>query len=149
MMAWGREKYRRKPFSVKLPTCKFCGEIGKHYSWQCPNKPRKALKKEAPKSQARRQRTSREWYESNPPPNPDGTWTCYLQISPLCPKRVDRTTINLEHVKPRAKYQHLKYDPSNIRPACEPCNKLKGPWTLEQLAETYPKIRKMLEDGFY
>ena len=140
-----RERYKRAPFKVKLPTCGYCGEVGKHYSWLCLKKPNKALRQEAPKSKRRRQEVAAIWFQTNPP-DERGFWTCYLQISPLCPRRVNRATINLEHVKPRSKNPELKYDPSNIRPACESCNKLKASWTLEQLAETYPQIRRLIQD---
>jgi 5-methylcytosine-specific restriction endonuclease McrA len=137
--------FNHKPFKIRIPECSHCGSFGKHYSWQCPQKPQAVLRTESPKAKAKRVETSNLWYELNPPDN-RGNWRCYLRISPDCPKYVNRATINLEHVLPRVKYRELKYDVANIRPACRSCNKLKGPWTLEQLAETYPRAEQVIKE---
>lgn len=154
----------QKKFSVKLPVCPYCGAVAKHQGWQCPqnpknrckycgkpghsslmcqSKPRRAMKKESEKTESKRTATSRQWFKENPPDH-KGTWECYLQISPQCPVRITRSTITLEHVKPKNRYKELRYITLVIKPACEFCNKLKGPWTLEELAETYPRVAEML-----
>ena len=72
------------------------------------------------------------WFEQNSP-DKDGFWDCYLQIAESCLKRVDRRTLNLEHVKAKVRHPDLKYDIYNIRPACRPCNKLKGSQDLDEI----------------
>jgi 5-methylcytosine-specific restriction endonuclease McrA len=142
-----------KKFKMKLPTCPFCKAVAKHYGYQCVlnpknlckycgsnmhttlmciNKPRVPLRKESEKAKSKRTATSREWYTLNPP-DKNGTWTCYLQISPRCPRILTRTTITLEHVKSKARHPELKYVVSNLKAACEFCNKLKGSLDLEDL----------------
>jgi 5-methylcytosine-specific restriction endonuclease McrA len=142
-----------KKYKPKLPVCKFCGAICKHYSYaciknpknqckycggtnhtslMCLKKPRKPIRQESVKAQSKRTATSREWYRLNPPDN-NGNWICYLQISPRCPRILTRETITLEHVKSKARHPGLKYDVNNLKPACEFCNKLKGSLDLEDL----------------
>lgn len=76
------------------------------------------------------------WFEQNPP-DKDGYWDCYLQIAESCQRRVDRRTLNLEHAKSKARRPDLRYDITNIRPACRPCNKLKGSENLEDIARKF------------
>lgn len=144
---------RDKKYKVKLPTCSFCGAIGKHYSYTCPDNPKnkcsqcggtghskvscfatpkKAIKKEADSTKAKRQATSRAWFEQNPPDS-NGNWQCYLQISPDCPRILNRSTITLEHVKSKVRYPALKFDVNNLKAACSPCNKMKGSLDLDEL----------------
>lgn len=66
-----------------------------------------------------------EWFELNPP-DKEGYWYCYLRISPNCPYRLDKKTVQQEHVLSKTRRPDLKYDVTNLRPACDPCNKLKG-----------------------
>lgn len=154
----------QKKFTVKMPVCPYCHAIAKHYGYQCPQnpknkckycggsnhtslmcqqKPRKALNNERASTKSRRTATSRLWFKGNPPDH-DGTWGCYLHISPHCPIRVTRSTLQQEHIKPKNRYKELRYMTLNIKASCEFCNKLKGPWTLEELAETYPQVAAML-----
>lgn len=142
-----------KKFKVNLPTCPHCGAVAKHYGYQCPknpknnckycgssthttlmclNKPRVPIRQESEKARSKRTATSREWYRLNPP-DENGTWICYLQISPRCPRILTRSTITLEHVKSKVRHPELKYDVNNLKPACEFCNKLKGSLDLEDL----------------
>ncbi len=143
-----------KKFKIKLPECSFCGAIAKHYGYQCRlnpknqckycgesthtslmclKKPRRPLKKESEKTKSKRIAVSREWFKLNPP-SPKGTWECYLQISPECPRVLTRSTITLEHVKSRARHPELKYDITNLKPSCAPCNFLKGSLDVEELS---------------
>jgi 5-methylcytosine-specific restriction endonuclease McrA len=152
---------RDKKYEIKLPVCKWCGAIAKHHSWQCPQnpknkckycgspqhtslmcqkKPRRPLKQEAEKTKDKRTTTSRLWFELNPP-NERGLWFCYLRISPMCPVKLTRSTIQLEHVKPKVRYPELAYEVTNLQPACGFCNKLKGSWELHQLPKVLGTIR--------
>lgn len=87
----------------------------------------------------------RLWYKTNKPDN-DGFYTCYLQISSMCPIRLSKQSMTKEHVMPKVKAPELKFEPSNIRPACKWCNKLKGSRTLEQLAQAFPQVQKYIID---
>ena len=149
----------QKKYRVKLPSCKHCGAIGKHYSYQCPRspkkckfcggighgaltcsqKPRKFIKKESNKYRKKRQDTSRAWYRANPPDS-NGNWVCYLQIATECPRILTRETITLEHVKPKVRYPELRFDISNLKPACSLCNKEKASRELHELP-LYGSIR--------
>lgn len=137
-MAWDR-----KPFKIKLPTCNHCGAVGKHYAWQCPSRSKQPLRKESIKSRSKRLEVRELWFELNPP-DKHGMWTCYLQISPDCPKRLSEGMVNLEHVKPRSKNPELKYDVSNIKAACLRCNGAKGSRSIAGLARQFPHLEKYL-----
>lgn len=131
--------------------CKICGGLSHTaaFCYQKANKPikiksylprsRKLIPAESKKAYSRRVQTYHKWMKANPP-NSDGHWLCYLQISELCPKRLVRETLTLEHVITRSKAPELKYDITNIRPACGWCNKMKGSRTLEQLAKNFPHL---------
>lgn len=105
----------------------------------CFNKPRRRIRAVSDKAYHKKQETDRAWFEANPP-SPKGTWDCYLQISPQCLMKVTRSTINLEHVRSKARHPELAYDPNNIKPACQPCNKLKGSMDLEDLVDNFPHL---------
>lgn len=87
--------------------------------------------------------TRKEWIKLNPPQ--DGYWECYLRISPMCSKVVTIDDLSLDHVKTRSSHPELRYDLNNIKPACYPCNSMKGSVKLEKLAETYPQLRQYIE----
>lgn len=89
-----------------------------------------------------------EWIKNNPP-NLNGNWICYLQISTLCLQRLDKQTLTLEHIVPKGRGEEYRYNENNIKPACAPCNGLKGSQTLESLAKTYPHLRKYIVDTNY
>jgi 5-methylcytosine-specific restriction endonuclease McrA len=36
--------------------------------------------------------------------------------------------LNMDHIKPRARYPHLALDIRNLQPACSNCNTGKGNW---------------------
>lgn len=124
--------------------CIVCGK--RSYSEYCmAHKPRKPIRRESFKSRNKRQVTQSLWFIKNPP-DEDGLYTCYLQIHPLCPKRMLPEDVTQEHVKPKGRYPELKHDLNNIKAACEHCNKLKSGTSLEKLAETYTHLSKYLVD---
>lgn len=146
--------WRDKKATIKLPVCKYCDAVAKHYSYQCiynpknhckhcqgtnhtsmtcPSKPRPQLRQEARKTREKRVAVSHEWFKLNPPDN-DGLWHCYLRVSPECPYELTRATIQLEHKKSKARHPELRYDVTNLAPACAPCNKLKGSLDFDELA---------------
>lgn len=128
-----------------LSWCKYCQERTTHSSFTCFNRPRPMMKQESDKSRQKRLETSDKWFELNPP-DEYGYWHCYLEISPNCPHRLTKATLELEHVKPKSKHAELKYDVNNLRPACGPCNYMKLSTSLEKLAETYPHLKKYLDE---
>jgi 5-methylcytosine-specific restriction endonuclease McrA len=141
---------------MRAKPCSYCGRIG-HSSMRCfrkqidsqqdKNKKRvKALRPESKNSMQKRHILKTSFFALNPP-DEDGKYACYLQISPLCPKRIPKHYVTLEHVYPKnsGKYPELKYVPENILPACELCNKAKLSNTPEQLAIFYPNVRHMIE----
>lgn len=115
--------------------CELCGSIF-HYPYQCRLNPktRKFIRHEAPKTRQKRVQTAKAWHEANPP-DEYGYWDCYLKISPGCYVRVNLQTLNREHVKPKTRHPELKYEVTNIKPACPPCNALKESRDLENIKE--------------
>lgn len=157
---------KNKKYKIKLPECKWCDAIGKHYSWQCKEnpknkckhcggsshtslmcqkKPRKRLKPEAEKTKYKRTETTREWYRLNPP-DEKGLWYCYLQISPKCPFKLTRSTITLEHVRPKVRAPELKYETSNLKPSCMFCNSKKQSLDIEDLVAKHPHLKVYLNN---
>ena len=119
--------------------CKYCGRTD-HYSIACFNKPRGRIKPKSDKYYQQEMDTKWQWFKLNPP-DENGYWNCYLSISPMCPIRLNRDTLRLEHVKPRARYPELKFDVTNLKPACSWCNMIKGSSELEELVEDYPHLK--------
>lgn len=116
---------------MKLNKCKYCGsEL--HYSLMCFNKPRTRVKPISDKNKLKEQQVKREWFELNPP-NEKGLWFCYLGIAYNCPNWLTRSTITLEHVKSKVRYPELKFDVTNLKPACTHCNKIKGSKDVDEL----------------
>jgi 5-methylcytosine-specific restriction endonuclease McrA len=66
------------------------------------------------------ERTRQKWFKENPP-NFEGYYVCYL-----CEKWVSVKEITLDHVIPRSRRPDLKYEMSNLQPACWDCNYIKG-----------------------
>ena len=140
---------------MKPKSCYKCGSDS-HTSFMCRHwggkggkdpvdklKLYKPLRNESKKSHSKRMSTRRVWYENNPP-DKDGFWCCYLNISSLCIRKLTRDTLTLEHVESKVRHPELKYDVSNIRPACPACNRLKGSRSLAQLVIFWPHLEKYL-----
>lgn len=137
--------------TLKRSTCKGCGSEW-HTFWKCPYKerkltlykPRKPLRTESVKSRRKRTITYKQWIKLNPP-DEYGMWDCYLQISTMCPMRLTRQLLTLEHVYPKVKRPDLKYEPRNIKSACAFCNKMKGSRTIDKLAKSFIHIAIMVQ----
>lgn len=65
-------------------------------------------------------KTRGEWISQNPA-NHEGYYVCYL-----CRKWIPRGEITVDHIIPRSRASHLRYDFSNLAPACWECNNEKG-----------------------
>lgn len=133
----------------KRPVCKICGSYW-HYQSFCSRKPqtqinRNKLGKIRPRNKTvQREREFKNQYLQDNPPDQWGYYLCYLQIHPLCPKRLTVEQMTLEHIIPAGRGEKYKYDPKNIKPACAFCNGLKGSRTLEALAKDYPHLKVYL-----
>ena len=121
-----------KPYSSKQ--CKWCGEkYPGHYPYQCFKNPKRkayCISKKG-KEYENWVMAKRKWFAKNLP-DQDGLYTCYLQISINCPKRMRPRMTTLDHVKPRGSNAKFRYTQSNLKPACRWCNSLKGSRSLEQ-----------------
>ena len=117
------------------PLCTIC-QSPYHYQSFCPYKKRKAINKVGKKAKKNIE-TSKKWRNNLQ----DKTFTCYLQISPMCPKILTKKTTTPEHRIPKSKGQQYAHDLNNIGHACIFCNSLKGSRSLESLAKEYPHLR--------
>lgn len=108
-------------------TCMVCGK--RAYSEYCTtHKPRKPLKrtplkttrkpiKQAGKISKKWTSTRAQWFKDNPAEY----YLCYL-----CSRRIDKSETTLDHVVPRSRAPHLRFEPSNLKPCCWTCNAEKG-----------------------
>lgn len=62
--------------------------------------------------------TRKEWIKQNPGNN---GWHCYL-----CGKLLDINTLTLDHKLSRSRHPELRFELSNLAPACARCNYEKG-----------------------
>lgn len=76
---------------------------------------RKAIKKHG-KTHIEWLRTRDLWMKQNPKP-----WHCHY-----CSKTLDTDTLTLDHLIPRSRAPHLRFELSNLVPCCFTCNGLKG-----------------------
>lgn len=119
--------------------CKHCGLKG-HYSYACYQNPKRALKqlKRSPINKIGKQTkqwfvTRASWIRHNPPPIEGKYWMCYLRIHPWCPGRIDIAHLTLDHVVSRTRDVKLRFNLSNLKPACIYCNNEKGSKALDQV----------------
>lgn len=63
--------------------------------------------------------TRQEWIKRNW--SPGVTFTCHY-----CPTELTLDTLTLDHKHTRSRHPELRYQLSNLVPACEPCNLKKG-----------------------
>jgi len=90
------------------------------------HKPRKPINKFG-KQAKKNAKTTKEFIERlKSEADQYGTVYCYLQISPLCPKRLSLDQVVPEHVLPKSGNPELRHDQSNIKAACIFCNNMKG-----------------------
>jgi 5-methylcytosine-specific restriction endonuclease McrA len=133
---------------VKPKECSYCGGEG-HTAFLCYQRrktdhlKRSKLRPESKASNTKRA-ILRNTFFANNPPDDKGGYTCYLQISPACPKWLAKEDVTLEHMRTRARHPELKYEVSNIAVSCQPCNKLKGHLDIDQLVEMYPRLSEYL-----
>ena len=130
--------------TIKPKPCKECGSMWHSAMYHKPRKPiavNKPLKRstkpirfEAVKTREKRKATEAAWFAANPPDR-NGFWGCYISKHPLCPKRLTRETLVLEHNLSKARRKDLQFDISNIYPACRHDNKAKGSLSAKEYME--------------
>lgn len=119
--------------------CRHCGGWG-HYSYTCSQNPKRALKRLKRSPINKVGKTTKQWFvtratwiKKNPPPIENKYWICYLRIHPSCRGQIDITHLTLDHIVSRTRDPSLRFKLSNLKPACLPCNGLKGSRSLEQV----------------
>lgn len=78
------------------------------------------------------ERTRREWIKANPPDH-SGFYYCYLHLAPDCLNAMTTDQMTLDHIKSRSRYPELRFEHSNLKPCCMPCNVLKGSRDIEEI----------------
>lgn len=121
--------------TIKPKPCSECGSIWHSAMYHKPRKPiavrkplarsKKPIRYESQKNRTKRLATREAWFEANPP-DKDGFWYCYISKHPLCPKRLTKETVQLEHNLSKVRRKDLRFDITNIFPACKYDNKAKG-----------------------
>jgi len=121
--------------TIKPKPCSVCGSIWHSAMYHKPRKPiatrtplkrpTKRIRSESVKNRTKRLETREAWFEANPP-DKDGYWYCYISKHPDCPKRLTIDTLVLEHNLSKVRRKDLRFDITNIFPACEHDNKAKG-----------------------
>lgn len=121
--------------TIKPKPCKVCGSMWHSAMYHNPRKPiavnkplkrsQKPIRYESQKNRTKRLATREAWFEANPP-DKDGYWYCYISKHPLCPKKLTIDTVQLEHNYSKVRRKDLRFDITNIFPACEHDNKAKG-----------------------
>lgn len=119
--------------------CKHCRLMG-HFSYVCFYNPKRTLKKLKRSPIKTVGKTTKQWLVTragwirhNPPPIEGEYWQCYLRISNRCPVRINLTQLTLDHVVSRSRDPKLRFDLSNLKPACWWCNRQKGSRSLDQV----------------
>lgn len=108
---------------AKLSKCSYCKGMG-HTAFRCPNRPRRPLKgkrriRSIGKVGRRWIATRHEWIQKNLPDS--GVWNCHY-----CGVELHLNELTLDHVKSRSRHPELRFDLSNLVPACISCNVTKG-----------------------
>lgn len=115
--------------------CKFCGGMG-HFAYMCRKNPKNSFKRSGIKQNgkyAKQWIVTRETWIRNNPPDKYGFWYCYLNIHEWCPRKLTLETLTLDHIVSRSRDPSLRFDQTNLQPACRYCNDKKGSKSLDQV----------------
>lgn len=143
---------------IKPKPCKYCESIY-HQSFQCKLNPKNKNKKNyIPVSAAKREykplkrtaikvkvdklweATKKLWFELNPPDH-SGYYYCKLKPCFFPGVPMTKAETRLDHIKPKGSFPKLKYVLSNLRPAHDYCNGIKGSLSDEEYQK---KAERML-----
>lgn len=122
--------------------CKFCGNLKpNHFPYACQQNPKVIARRQAGMKRTSIKKIGKrtqEWFDARAQwikdnPMPAGGYICYLRIHPWCPVRLDLKHLTLDHVVSRSHDAKLRTDQSNLKPACEYCNNMKGSRSLDQV----------------
>lgn len=119
--------------------CKFCGSTS-HTGFSCRNRPQKPLKRSAFKVKAkplkRIGKYTQLWIE---------TRILWIKLNgseghlcEYCGKPLKPEELTLDHKLSRSRRPDLRYELSNLVPACYACNKAKGSLSREEFKSTPP-----------
>lgn len=136
---------------IVKPDGSVCG--GSHYKtfcyWNRKTQPKartstiKPLSERFGKESAADRETKLDWIQKHG--GIYARWQCYLRISPLCVGTLTNETLTMDHVIPKGRGKEYRHDLNNLRPACSPCNTLKGSSTLDFLAQKHPHLQVYLQ----
>lgn len=141
---------------VPKKPCGYCDSLT-HWPYQCYKNPylkkfgwqgsklydntrvQKKLKKRG-KQHVNWMRTRRQWFIENLAES----YECYL-----CGRYLEPYETTLDHVIPRSRAPHLRYEMSNLKPCCWSCNTEKGSKVYEQTdrASALPNHPRLDEEG--
>lgn len=115
--------------------CKHCKMPNpNHWPYQCHKNPKQ---RKTPKTMGKYAKqwviTRNTWIRNNPPNYLECYWLCYLRIAPNCRGYLTERTLTLDHVVARSRDPSKRFDQDNLKPACMPCNELKGSRSLDQV----------------
>ena len=99
---------------MKSKTCKHC-EGENHLSIQCFKRPKRVIK--AGRVANRWQATRRQWFKVNHSEN----YYCHY-----CGRFLLKNEVELDHYLSRSRRPDLRFELSNLVPACHTCNTGKG-----------------------
>lgn len=113
-----------------MPVCKRCGVEG-HTAFNCFGKKRKPIGgrkhiRKVGKVGRQWMATRHEWIQKNLPDK--GTWDCTY-----CGRPLHLNELTLDHKKSRSRHPELRFELSNLTPACWECNTLKGSKDFEEM----------------
>lgn len=120
----------RKPITAQKATvtnhCKIC-DSDDHTAFYCKEKAKSSTPKQYKnlkmngKYHKQWLKVRKQWFKDHP----QDWYVCYI-----CHKSLVPAETTLDHVIPRSRRPDLRYEPSNLKPCCWPCNTEKGSKSL-------------------
>lgn len=115
---------------TKIKPCKWCGGTN-HLSFQCRDNPKNANRQpiRAKKPMKKVGKVTKTWLKVREQwfkDHPAEWYNCSLRLVAECPGATRRSETTLDHIIPRSARPDLRYEYSNLQPACYPCNNEKS-----------------------